>query len=136
MKYSDKLKDPRWQKKRLEVFQRENFTCQCCGTKERTLHVHHLVYCGRDPWDAPMEALESLCDECHDFREQFNELGGGRTMVSTKLCRRFVRFSCWMAGRIKLGNVGEQFALYCRYMDEEIPVAFEQQADQIAAEGL
>jgi 5-methylcytosine-specific restriction endonuclease McrA len=31
-KYSEKLRDPRWQKKRLEIFQRDNFICQNCKT--------------------------------------------------------------------------------------------------------
>ena len=26
MSYSDKLKDPRWQRKRLEIFERDNWT--------------------------------------------------------------------------------------------------------------
>jgi hypothetical protein len=37
MKYSDKLKDPRWQKKRLEVFERDGWCCQCCGDSESPL---------------------------------------------------------------------------------------------------
>ncbi len=42
MKYSEKLKDPRWQKKRLEIFQRDEFHCQQCGDGENTLCVHYL----------------------------------------------------------------------------------------------
>ena len=33
MGYSEKLKDPRWQKKRLEILERDNFRCQYCGDK-------------------------------------------------------------------------------------------------------
>ncbi len=66
--YSEKLLDPRWQKKRLEVFQRENFTCQFCGEKEKTLHVHHLCYSEtRNPWDVDDYALMCLCTDCHSI---------------------------------------------------------------------
>ena len=42
--YSEKLKDPRWQKKRLEIMDRDNFICQLCGDSETTLNVHHKRY--------------------------------------------------------------------------------------------
>jgi hypothetical protein len=65
-KYSEKLRDPRWQKKRLEVFERDNFTCQCCFDSSSTLAVHHLRYIrGREPWDCPNDMLITLCDGCH-----------------------------------------------------------------------
>jgi 5-methylcytosine-specific restriction endonuclease McrA len=34
--YGDKLKDPRWQKRRLEIFKRDEWTCQQCGDTETT----------------------------------------------------------------------------------------------------
>lgn len=64
--YSEKLKDPRWQKKRLEVLQRNEFTCQECGSTEDTLHVHHRYYeRGKNPWEYPDESMETLCFICH-----------------------------------------------------------------------
>jgi len=64
--YSDKLKDPRWQRKRLLVFKRDNWTCQKCGSKEDSLTVHHICYVpGADPWDHPDELLLTLCEFCH-----------------------------------------------------------------------
>jgi len=71
MKYSDKLKDPRWQRRRLEVLSRDDFQCQCCGDKEATLHVHHKQYHG-NPWDAHMDSLETLCEVCHEYRAELN----------------------------------------------------------------
>lgn len=62
--YSEKLKDPRWQRKRLEVMNRDDFTCQLCQTKEKTLHVHHEQYKG-DPWDVDIDKLRTLCEDCH-----------------------------------------------------------------------
>jgi len=52
MTYSEKLKDPRWQRKRLEVMQRDDFTCRNCGAKDKTLHIHHVRYLkGFEPWE-------------------------------------------------------------------------------------
>jgi hypothetical protein len=65
--YSEKLKDPRWQKKRLEILGRDNFTCQECGCDDKTLHVHHLSYAkGKEPWDADDSNLRTLCENCHE----------------------------------------------------------------------
>ncbi len=64
--YSDKLKDPKWQKKRLEVMERAEFTCEECGDKENTLNVHHGYYkWGNEPWEYANETLKCLCEDCH-----------------------------------------------------------------------
>ena len=66
MKYSDKLKDPRWQKKRLQIFERDNFKCFLCGNSKITLNAHHVIYIdGYDPWDYKDELLVTLCEKCH-----------------------------------------------------------------------
>ncbi len=62
--YSEKLKDPRWQKKRLEILDRDGFMCSWCCDDASTLHVHHLKYSG-DPWDADESDLITLCESCH-----------------------------------------------------------------------
>lgn len=77
--YSDKLKDPRWQKKRLEVLQRDNFTCQLCGDSETELHVHHHSYeQGCEPWDYELSNLTTYCKRCHiiveDLKKHFSEV--------------------------------------------------------------
>jgi hypothetical protein len=65
-KYSDKLKDPRWQKVRLKVFERDEWTCQICFGKESQLKVHHKYYIqGKEPWDYSLDALVTLCEKCH-----------------------------------------------------------------------
>jgi hypothetical protein len=66
--YSEKLQDPRWQKKRLEILQRDNFTCLGCEATDKTLHVHHTVYVkGVEPWDYD-QSLMTLCSDCHEAR--------------------------------------------------------------------
>jgi len=65
-KYLEKLKDPRWQKIRLKVFERDQWTCQSCYETETTLTVHHRYYLqDKEPWGYPIEALVTLCEECH-----------------------------------------------------------------------
>lgn len=65
--YSDKLRDPRWQRKRLEIMQRDGFKCQECTDDSVTLHVHHVRYIkGREPWDYPNGLLVTLCETCHE----------------------------------------------------------------------
>lgn len=78
--YSEKLLDPRWQKKRLEILNRDQFTCQCCFSTTKTLHVHHLKYHkGKEPWEIENCYLMTLCEECHavehdNFKDSTEEL--------------------------------------------------------------
>lgn len=68
MSYYESLKDPRWQKRRLEIMQRDGFKCQLCGNDKKTLNVHHLKYNG-EPWEAEDKHLITLCEPCH-FTEE------------------------------------------------------------------
>ena len=64
--YSDLLRDPRWQRKRLEIMQRDGFACAECGSADKTLNVHHRHYArGRAPWEYDNENLVTLCEDCH-----------------------------------------------------------------------
>lgn len=66
--YSEKLRDPRWQKQRLKILERDDWACQACFDSESTLHVHHRYYTkGSEPWEYSDEALLTLCEECHKF---------------------------------------------------------------------
>lgn len=73
MTYVEKLRHPKWQKKRLEIFERDGFTCTKCGDTETELQVHHLKYTG-EPWDAPSENLVTVCKHCHLVFEDFKEI--------------------------------------------------------------
>lgn len=71
--YSQKLRDPRWQKKRLEIMQRDKFTCQECLDDASTLNVHHCYYeKGKSPWEYDDGSLITLCETCH--QEEANAL--------------------------------------------------------------
>ena len=65
--YSKSLLDPRWQRKRLEILQRDDFRCQSCFDSEITLHVHHCYYDKfKKPWDYESNSLLTLCSDCHE----------------------------------------------------------------------
>lgn len=73
--YKERLKDRRWQRKRLRIFNRDKWTCTRCGCTRNDvqLHVHHVKYSWSDfyrripadPWDCPDSDLVSLCEPCH-----------------------------------------------------------------------
>ena len=66
--YSEKLRDPRWQKKRLCVMQRDGFACRDCGDEKSTLQVHHCHYEKGGPWMTDERFLLTLCGDCHEER--------------------------------------------------------------------
>ena len=67
--------DPRWQKKRLEVMQAHNFSCEICGDKESTLHIHHKQYLkGYEPWDYKIDQLSCVCETCHEINHSKTDL--------------------------------------------------------------
>jgi hypothetical protein len=66
MTYIEKLQDPQWQKKRLEIMSRDGFQCIKCSSKTNTLTVHHFYYIsGRMPWEYPSQSMVTLCRKCH-----------------------------------------------------------------------
>lgn len=90
--YQQKLLDPRWQKKRLQVLERDHFTCQCCGAKHKTLHVHHYCYTTPNPWDEPEDNLVTLCDECHSTIHNYRH---GYLMRKGEGGRRWIELGRW-----------------------------------------
>lgn len=64
--YSEKLQNPLWQRKRLEIFDRDNWTCQQCGDKTTQLEIHHTSYWSQfEPWEYPNDMLITVCHRCH-----------------------------------------------------------------------
>lgn len=69
--YAQKLKDPRWQKMRLRILERDQWHCMCCADATSTLHVHHRRYIsGLEPWEYPEALLVTLCETCHATESQ------------------------------------------------------------------
>jgi hypothetical protein len=64
--YAELLKHPLWQRKRLEIMQRDGFKCCKCKNDQITLNVHHKKYIyGRKPWEYDNADLITLCEDCH-----------------------------------------------------------------------
>lgn len=83
MSYSEQLKRPEWQKKRLEVLNAAGWKCQHCKADDATLHVHHKRYVkGRMAWEYAASDLESLCEtyhsEAHETKELIDEVLASR----------------------------------------------------------
>jgi hypothetical protein len=73
MTYSEKLRDPRWQRKRLQVLVRDGFRCVACNHDKENLQIHHKKYFrGKDPWDYDNQYLETLCATCHFIKSYYN----------------------------------------------------------------
>jgi hypothetical protein len=64
--YLELLRDPRWQKRRLEIMNRAAFMCEECGDGASALNVHHRIYRkGAAPWEYPDPELICICETCH-----------------------------------------------------------------------
>jgi hypothetical protein len=85
--YAEKLKDPRWQKRRLAILERDEWSCLSCYDTESTLHVHHLWYSGNNPWDAPDTALITLCESCHEEESTKRKMCEERILLSLRKAR-------------------------------------------------
>lgn len=81
--YSEKLRDPRWQRKRLEILSRADFKCERCSDDTVCLHVHHREYRpNADPWDYSNDELQCVCENCHS-----KEHGITRSGLRTKAAK-------------------------------------------------
>lgn len=73
--YSEQLKHPNWQRKRLEVLNEAGWMCELCESKDVTLNVHHKQYFkGRMAWEYENCELEVLCEICHTEHHEVDDL--------------------------------------------------------------
>jgi hypothetical protein len=84
--YFVKLQDPRWQKKRLAVLERDEWTCKGCGAKDKSLHVHHLAYDAGEPWEVSNVLLVTLCSDCHEAEEEIRKSAVATLIGALALC--------------------------------------------------
>ena len=85
--YSKLLRDPRWQKKRLEILHRDDFVCQKCHSNNKELHIHHKYYIKNLlPWEYADESLIAYCKDCHESeREQGSNFTDCFNLIRTHL---------------------------------------------------
>lgn len=109
--YYELLKDPRWQRKRLEVMERDDFTCRWCGNTEQTLNVHHTRYRkGAAPWEYDSSELLCVCEPCHQkVREKHDRL-----MASTGYMGPYNldRVMAYVSALLSLSGEGPSYCLY------------------------
>jgi 5-methylcytosine-specific restriction endonuclease McrA len=84
--WSQKLRDPRWQKVRLDIMERDGWRCTVCGDKKGTLNVHHVVYSRNnpDPWDYEENVLQTLCEDCHEERQELIDNAANALKISLR----------------------------------------------------
>lgn len=135
--YAEKLRDPRWQKMRLEIMQRDEFTCLACKSKTETLNVHHRYYeQGHDPWDYPDDALATLCETCHKETEAQrlvllkNTYGGAQLRALAGLAEAITSGKPSPSVYLAIGAFSEFITTYSKFTDEveEAPIAEIQEA--------
>jgi hypothetical protein len=100
--YSEKLRDPRWQKRRLHILERDEWKCALCWATTETLNVHHRYYSG-EPWEAPDEALVTLCERCHKGETEDRK-------AAEKRLRRVLERYCWSGDLGTLADIVEKLA--------------------------
>jgi len=112
--YAEKLKDARWQKLRLQMFEAANWTCEECKVHSPAdgLQLHHIFYLtGVDPWDHPPDLLLSLCDGCHKERQELEQ-----------------QFFIKVAKVIRHKSIEELKTFPIWYMFEEMPIKVRKEA--------
>lgn len=71
LSYSEQIRHPQWQRKRLEILSAAGWECENCGANDVTLNVHHKQYVkGRMYWEYERHELECLCEDCHKAHHQ------------------------------------------------------------------
>ena len=65
--YREQLSTPEWKARRQEVYARDGRACVECGKSGVRINCHHSYYVSKKyPWEYPLEAFVTLCDQCHD----------------------------------------------------------------------
>ncbi len=66
MNFKEQYQHPYWQKKRLEILDRDEYRCLSCGDMDTQLHVHHKSY-DKDCmiWEYDNKNFITLCSQCH-----------------------------------------------------------------------
>ena len=49
---------------RYYIFERDNYTCQCCGKKSKVLQTHHIIYRSNGGTNR-VDNLITVCTDCH-----------------------------------------------------------------------
>lgn len=84
--YKEKLRDPRWLRKREEIIKEAGFRCEDCGSGRGGFEVHHCAYLPqREPWEYDSRYLMCLCPACHEKRQKAEDTIRATTAL---MCRK------------------------------------------------
>lgn len=107
MGYREKLRDPRWQRKRLECFQAAGWKCERCHSGTKPLNAHHRQYrAGLEPWDYDLGELVCLCEDCHAERHGLRQTDAFLQAVIDQMYRSH-RLGDWDE-MMKAAELGQQ----------------------------
>lgn len=100
MTYKEQLQHPLWQKKRLEILERDSFSCKHCLDENNQLHIHHKEYKkGKKAWEYDDDNFISLCKHCHCLIEHIKDYNV-RVILTSKVHRKDSNF--WILNTILL----------------------------------
>lgn len=119
--YSEQQRTKEWLLRRAMILVRDEFKCRTCGGQGKFLNVHHLCYSDdRLIHQYPDDALQTLCNECHDkthakrtikdfYIRDFKRYDLPRELVDVfdKYCRPVVKYDGGAIGvtyRMKVGK--------------------------------
>ena len=138
--YAEKLRDPRWQRRRLEILNRTDFRCEVCASAEKTLNVHHKLYRkGAMPWEYSDRELAALCEDCHEVDHALrSRLDAAVASLSSDLVEQIVGYAEATAAMLNCGKTlsmhseMEAFGVSAAFM----PCAFVDALELADAEGV
>lgn len=93
---------------RLEVFKRDNFTCQCCGDNTGgNLQAHHMEnFSDNEELRLELDNGTTLCDSCHNFNKygSFHHVYGTHNNTKEQLEEYIQRHKLGEFDELKLKN--------------------------------
>ena len=118
--YSEKLRDPRWQKKRLCVMQRDGFACRDCGDEKSTLQVHHCHYEKGGPWMTDERFLLTLCQPCHEERGKLESDGKRMLGMIFANAENYVQYSPLLQFVTSMSQYCDKRSVELRVVDDDV----------------
>jgi len=94
---------------RLEVYKKDNFTCQCCGdNKGGNLQAHHIEnFSDNEELRLELGNGITLCDSCHNFNKygSFHHVYGVKNNTKEQLDEYILRFKLGEFNELRNKNI-------------------------------
>ena len=95
---SEKLKHWAYQKgfnysyasRKEAILNRDSYTCQCCGKKNKRLEVHHIIYRSKGGTDDENNII-TLCEDCH------SKVHDGKLIITKKPKKMTLKYATHMS---------------------------------------